>query len=77
MAIGSNLRSLTSPGYLVLFAFSALAAAEPTLIAASLIELSAKVFTHIASQQRALPWLKGKVVTPFGLLPSPRMRPRL
>ena len=75
MAIGSNLNLLTSPEYLVIFAFSALGAAEPALIAASLTELSANVFTHVASQQRDLPRLKGKRVMPSGLLPSPQLSP--
>ena len=75
MAIGSNLNLLTSSGYLDLFAFSALAAAEPTLIAPLLTELSANVFTHIASQQRDLPQLKGKRVMPLGLFPSPQLSP--
>ena len=75
MAIGSNLYLLISPEYLVLFAFSAFAAAEPAVIAASLTKLSANVFMQVASQQRDLPRLKGKKVMPSGFLPSPRLSP--
>ena len=30
---------------------------------------------QVASQQRHLPWLKGKIVMPSGLFPSPRLSP--
>ena len=74
-ATGSNLYLLIRSGYLVLLAFSALEAAEPTPTADPFTTLSPKVFTHVASQQRALPRLKGKVVIPSGLFPSPRSSP--
>ena len=75
MATGSNLNLLTRSGYLDLLALSALAAAEPALMADSITELSLYVLTHVASQQRDFPLLKGKVVMPSGLFPSPRSRP--
>ena len=75
IAIGSNLYLRTNSGYLVILEFSALAAACPLSIAVSLITLSPNVLTHVASQQRHLPWLKGKIVMPSGLFPSPRFSP--
>ena len=75
MATGSNLNLLTKLGYLDLLVLSALAAAEPALMADSITELSLYVLTHVASQQRDFPLLKGKVVMPSGLFPSPRSRP--
>ena len=75
IAIGSNLYLWTNSGYLDLLEFSALAAACPLSIAVSLITLSPNVLTHVASQQRHLPWLKGKIVMPSGLFPSPRLSP--
>ena len=75
MATGSNLNLLTMLGYFDLLALSALAAAEPALMADSITELSLYVLTHVASQQRDFPMLKGKVVIPSGLFESPRSRP--
>ena len=75
IAMGSNLNLLASSGYLVLLVFSAFAAAWPASTAVSFTELSAKVLTQVASQQRFFPWLKGKTVTPSGLFPSPRFSP--
>ena len=75
IAIGSNLYLLARSEYFDRFAFSAFAAAWPTSIAELLIVLSANVLTQVASQQRILPWLKGKRVMPSGLLPSPRFKP--
>ena len=75
IATGLNLNLLTRLGYLALLAFSAFAAAEPALMADSFTELSLKVLTHVASQQRALPLRKEKVVIPSSLFPSPRSRP--
>ena len=75
IAIGSNRNLLTISGYFDLLADSAFAAACPTSIADSMIELSPKVFMHVASQQSDLPWLKGKIVIPSGLFPSPQFSP--
>ena len=75
IATGSNLNLLTRSGYLDLLEFSAFAAAWPASIAVSFIELLAKVLTHVASQQSALPLLKGKMVMPSGFVPSPRLSP--
>ena len=75
MAIGSKLYLWTNTGYLFLLSFSALAAACPLSIAAWLMILSPKVLTQVASQQRDLPWLKGKIVMPSGLFLSPRSIP--
>ena len=49
MAIGSNLKRLAISGYFALLAVSAIAAACPTSIAVSLIELLLKVFKNVAS----------------------------
>ena len=75
MATGSNLYLLTRSGYFDRLAFSAFVAAWQGSIADSLMEFSPKVFTQVGSQQRALPWLKGNMVMPSGLFPSPRLRP--
>ena len=75
IAMGSNLYLLTKSGYFALLAVSALAAACHSSIAELMIKLSLNVLTHVASQQSDLPWLKGKVVIPSGLFPSPRLRP--
>ena len=75
IATGSNLNLLTRSGYFALFEFSALPAALPASMAVSFTELSPKVFMHVASQQSTLPWLKGKIVIPSGLFPSPRLSP--
>ena len=75
IAMGSNLYLLTKSGYFALLAVSALAAACPTSIAELRIKLSLNVLTHVASQQSDLPWLKGKMVIPSGLFPSPRLSP--
>ena len=55
IATGSNLNLLTRSGYLALLEFSAFAAAWPTSIAVSFMQLSPKVLTHVASQHSALP----------------------
>ena len=75
IAMGSNLYLFASSEYLVLLRSSALAAAIPAVDAESLTELSAYVFTHVASQARAFPRLKGKMVMPSGLIPFAWLRP--
>ena len=50
-------------------------AAEPASQADLFNADSAKVFPHVASQHKHFPLLKGNIVIPSGLLPSPRLRP--
>ena len=69
IAIGSNLYLWTNSGYLDLLEFSVLAAACPLSIAVSLITLSPNVLTHVASKQRHMPWLKGKIRVTTRLTP--------
>ena len=71
-ATGSNLYLFPMSEYLFLLVFSILEAAWPASTAEPFTALSQKVLTHVASQHRDLPWLKGKTEMPSGLFPSLR-----
>ena len=75
IAAGTNSNTATRWEYFRLFKSSAVLDAEPgfKLVGHRLLVENESV--QVESQANALPHLKGKDVTPFGLLPSPRSRP--
>ena len=74
-AIGTNSKSAKSREYFSFFKSSAALDAEPGFKMVEHRLLVENESVQVASQVNALPPLKGKDVTPSGLLPSPRSRP--
>ena len=73
-ATGTNSKSATSCEYFLLFKSSATLDAEPGFKMVENRLLAVNESVKVASQANALPPLKGKDITPSGLLPSPRSR---
>ena len=74
-ATGTNSKSATSREYFRFFKSSAALDADPWLKMVEHRLLVENESVQVASLANALPLLKGKDVTPSGLLPSPRSRP--